>query len=115
MAAKADLSDILDLIPDKEARAFWKRAYEDEITAQDIANELSDMYILIDNVPKVYMAVTGGKLSKPNYYAHEVIGEFEDYLSKMVDERVKDELEVLSDQSCCPHPSPDKSDQLIAP
>lgn len=40
--------------------------------------ELADYWRMLDHVPVVYMAVTDGRVSKPNTHANEVIGEFED-------------------------------------
>lgn len=44
----------------------------------------------MEQVPKVYMAVTGGKLSKTNYYASTVIEQFEDYTARLCDEAVEE-------------------------
>jgi hypothetical protein len=96
------LSDVLDLIPNAEAKEFWKRVYENGITAQEIANELSDMNIMIENVPKIVYAVTGGLLSKATYEAQTVISRFNDYVDDVVKEAIEDykeenEIEPLSD------------------
>ena len=96
------LNNILDLIPDEDAKKFWKDCYSDGITAQDIANELSDMNIMLDNVPKIVYAVTGGILSKANYDAQTVISKFNDYVDDAVKEAIEDykeenQLKPLSD------------------
>ena len=96
------LNDVLDLIKDDEAKEFWKGVYPNGITAQDLANELSDMNIMMDNVPKIVYAVTGGLLSKATYPAETVIAKFNDYVDDVVKENIEDykeenQLEPLSD------------------
>ena len=97
-----DLKFVLDLIKDSEAKEFWKQTYSGELTAQDLANELSDMHIMISNVPKIVNAVTGGLLSYATYPAETVIAKFNDYVDDVVKESIEDykeenELEPLSD------------------
>lgn len=85
-AQQQSAGEILNLISVKEAKEFWKSVYEDGVTLQDMANELYDMHIMLENVPKVYCEVTGGKLSKHNYLASSVIGEFNNYVESVADE-----------------------------
>lgn len=64
----------------KESDEFWKElVYTDgKLDEEKVLNELADFSFVIGEVPKVYCAITGGRLSKPNYYADQVIAEFED-------------------------------------
>jgi hypothetical protein len=80
--------------PEREGTAeFWASVFPDGATNEDIKKELSDFYFMMGEVPKVYMAVTGGKLSKLNYHASTIIAEFEQYMSDRIDEAVKEALE----------------------
>ncbi|AGS80994.1 hypothetical protein [Caulobacter phage Cr30] len=72
---------------------WWEGVYDDKpLTKEQIANELKDYHFVLRQVPVVYNEVTGGKMSKPNYYAEDVIREFNDY----VDQRVREELEYYN-------------------
>lgn len=48
--------------------------------------ELHDFHFMLQEVPKVYMHITNGKLSKPNYYAHVLISEFEEHVENLISE-----------------------------
>lgn len=93
-----NLKFVLDLIKDDEAKKFWKQTYSGELTAQDLANELSDMHIMISNVPKIVNTVTGGLLSYATYPAETVIAKFNDYVDDVVQEAVKEALEEALEQ-----------------
>lgn len=58
--------------PDTPAR---QRAWNHE----QIMRELLDYHRMLDNVPKVYCEVTGGRMSKPHYRAEDVIREHGDW------------------------------------
>ena len=105
-----DLKFVLDLIKDSEAKEFWKQTYSGELTAQDLANELSDMHIMISNVPKIVNAVTGGLLSYATYPAQTVIAKFNDY----VDEVVKESIEDYKEENQLQPLSDDEIEQIIA-
>ena len=62
----------------KENIEFWKDLVytKGKLDEKKVMNELSDYSFMLEEVPKVYMAVAG--LSKPNYYADTIITEFED-------------------------------------
>jgi polyhydroxyalkanoate synthesis regulator phasin len=92
-------SALLELVPNDEAKKFWQDTYSDGVSAQDIANELSDMHIMLEAVPIVYQEVTGGMLSKHTYKAKDVISEYRNHVDKLVNELVKDELEASESQS----------------
>jgi hypothetical protein len=65
---------------------FWKEIIIDEdgnINMDQLKLELLDFYNMINEVPKVYSAVTGGILSKPTWDAEYVLDYFnEKYGSK---------------------------------
>jgi len=47
-----------------------------KLDEEKVLDELSDYYNLLDEVPEVYLEVSGGMISKPNTRAFEVINEF---------------------------------------
>lgn len=76
----------------KKAWKFWRPLVTDKkgrLKKKQIKKELADFYLLLEEVPKVYMAVTGGKLSYPDYDAQTVISVFEDHVSELVDEEIE--------------------------
>lgn len=76
----------------------WKSLiYTDgKLDEEKVKNELMDYGFLLEQVPKVYDAVTGGKLSKTNYHAQTIIAgykeQFDDYVHK---DDIRDALESL--------------------
>lgn len=53
---------------------------------------LSSYSHVLTELPKVYCAVTGDRMSKPNYYARDVIAQFEAYQQREIESSI---LEVL--------------------
>lgn len=88
-----ELKPILDMMPKAESREAWSFSYPAGMSAQDAANELSDYAFLLDQIPKVYCHITGGRLSKTNYHAHAVIGVHDEVRQEEIDEAVKEALE----------------------
>lgn len=85
----------LDKDPAVEAaKEFWKDIlYKDGVLDEEqLWKEMTDFHHLIREVPKVYCAITGDKLSKLNYDAPVVIEAFEDYLTKCVDEALEERI-----------------------
>lgn len=90
---------------------FWKDIVEKDgvLNKDQVMRELSDFSKLLDAVPRVYMAVTGGRISKPLTYVEHVLSEFEErFLDKdctqddvrdilMSDETPEDKLEQIRD------------------
>jgi hypothetical protein len=66
----------------KDSNEFWKDIIykEGKLDEEQVLKELADFYFMIDQVPKVYCAITGSQLSKPLYFADTVITKFEDWL-----------------------------------
>lgn len=81
--------------PDK-LDEFWKGVYANGMTAQDVVDELHDFHIMLENVPSVYMEVTGGLLSKHLYDSDTVIGVYEDHLNTLIEEALEERLEELA-------------------
>lgn len=96
-----------------EAEAIWKKSWSWSLTRQGvpdmglIKNELADYYALLQEVPKVYMHVTGQRVSKPNTLASVVISLADERLNEALTEH---EAEVR--EECCkpaePAPVPDE-------
>lgn len=80
---------------EKDYEEFWKDVVESNgvLDIDKVKRELFDYHFVMKNVSEVYMAVTGGKLSKPNYYAETIITEFEDYVVQCVEEEIKERIE----------------------
>ena len=83
---------------EKNFKEFWVPIIFDEengrLNLDQLKKELYDFSMLLDNVPKVYMAVTGGRISKPNTDAGAVIAEFEDYMTQTVQNEIDEFLET---------------------
>jgi hypothetical protein len=58
-----------------------------------IQRELHDYSVLMHNASIVYDHVTGGRLSKPNHKSENIIAEADDYLRRLVEECVEEEIE----------------------
>lgn len=71
---------------------FWDGVYENW-THQDVANELLDYKFLMQQVPAVYSEVTGGIMSKTNYYAQDVIELFKTFRDRDVWEALDEQRE----------------------
>lgn len=60
---------------------FWKDIVCNEdgtINIEQLKKELCDFSVMMNEVPKVYCEVTGNVMSKPLYYADDVIAVFRD-------------------------------------
>lgn len=104
----ADSADSLGASPAVAADKlsdFWRSAFPDGMTAEQVCAELADYHFLLEQVPKVYDAVTGGLLTKTNYEASTIIAAFEDHLNERVEEAVQEAIEE-SEGSTPPEPVP---------
>jgi hypothetical protein len=75
---------------------FWKEIVLKEdgtLNLDQVMRELSDYSMLLDYVPKVYMHVTGGKLSYPTYPSDTVISVADQHLNEVCEQAIKDEIE----------------------
>ena len=83
-----------------ESYKFWKEIiYKDgKLDIKQILKELDDYFFILEEVPKVYLTVTNGILSKPNYYASTIISFLEDnYYDKSTTR--EDVKEMIRDSS----------------
>lgn len=68
---------------DNEVEKVWQEFWAEIVCNEDgsinmeqVKEELCAFHFMINEVPKVYCEVTGGLLSKPNYYAESVLSVF---------------------------------------
>ena len=83
----------------KEIIQFWKPLIytNGKIDEKKVMNELADFYFIMKEVPKVYLEITGGLLSKLKYPAETVLSEFhEKFLDKEI---TKDDVEMMVEES----------------
>jgi hypothetical protein len=81
----------------EEDFAWWgKVCYPDGMTAEQVQNELADFHFMLEQVPKVYMHITGGLLSKPNYFADVVIGAADGHVEACIEEAFKEVRETYT-------------------
>lgn len=78
-----------DVDPNVIFREFWEPIVgnpDDTLNVDQVILELADYHTLLGVVPKVYMHVTGGRLSKPNYAPESVMSAFDQYLEDLEDQ-----------------------------
>ena len=97
---QADLEQTQEKLASQEAGKFWGDILDgiEQPKAQQIQNELTDYYFLMEQVSLVYSHVTGGLLSKPNYEASVVIGCADDATTKLFNEQLDEHVEPLHAQ-----------------
>ena len=70
---------------DKKFKEFWKPllTIDGKYDEQKIKNEMHDLDFATDQISELYMELTGGRLSKPMYYAQTILQEHnENFLNK---------------------------------
>ena len=72
-----------------------------------LANELRDLNFVTSQVTEVYCEITGNRMSKPNYYASDVLSVYEDVMTERIEQereeaRAEGRQEVLSQYSVIP-------------
>lgn len=74
---------------------FWKLIVEKdgEVDMEQVKKELHDFHIVMNEVSKVYSHLTGGQLSKPHYYADDVISEVYNYFNMLRQDEIEDDAE----------------------
>lgn len=89
----------------KEWEDFWKDIIIKEngkINTDQIKKELYDYSILLKEVPKVYMDITGGRISKPHCESNAVINETNEYYRKLYMTMIEEDLlDFIEDESVC--------------
>lgn len=74
---------------------FWSTmVYPEGFTAEQVRGELADFHFMMEQVSEIYMALTGGKLSKQMYYAGTILSLMEDRIADLIVEGVKEHLEL---------------------
>lgn len=80
----------------KETALFWNNAWEEvglfETLPEKVQAELYDFEKLISSWSKIAFAITGGKLSYPNYEPDVLVTEYEDFVTEQINEGVQEEL-----------------------
>lgn len=80
---------------------YWKPFLQTKgkWSERKIRNEMSDLVFVYEQVAKVYVAVTGGMLSKPMYYAESIITAHEDAIQAAVEDFKDTMLDDIKDMS----------------
>lgn len=84
---------------DAKVREFWLPiiAPNGVIEEARVLAELSTYSHIMNEVPVVYSAITGNRLSKPDYFAHAVLGVYEDQANEDVNDAVLEALCIAGD------------------
>ncbi len=99
-----DVDQLMALTPEDRAETveWWTPIVynaDGNLDEEKVLAELHDFRFMIQEVPKVYSAVTGERCSKPNYYASGVLSAHEDYMAELIEEMrheaVKDALDMI--------------------
>jgi hypothetical protein len=94
----------------------WKKNctnLDGSINLDQIKRELSDYAFMLDQVPSVYSEVTGGTLSKTNYYSGGVIAAYENHVNELIKNHVQDIKEQVEGMKCGDHNYDDAIDDVI--
>ena len=98
--------DVTDADVLKIYEEFWKvniegdhgEGFKNDRTILQLKRELYDYWVLLENVPKIFMEITGGKISKPHTCPADVISECEAYNGQLIEENVADRTKFLETQ-----------------
>lgn len=74
-----------------ESNAYWDEIFTEDypFNKENAYKELSDYYFVLEQLPTIYMDITGGRLSKTTYFASSVIEAHNDEIS-IYENRVDD-------------------------
>lgn len=78
----------LRMASDKESDEFWDEIFSEKdypFNKENAYKELKDYYFVLEQIPKIYMEITGGTLSKTTYFASSVIQAYNDALERYYD------------------------------
>ena len=93
---EATQTQLAELQDQYDAAEFWKKwVYPKGATAKQVQNELADYYMILEQVTQVYSELTGGRISKPNTMAFEVIGQANELVEAAIKEYCAEETEEL--------------------
>jgi hypothetical protein len=73
--------------------SYWKELVENPdgtLNLDAVKRELFDFHFVMSEVPKVYDHITGGGLSKANYYASGVISLAEEVVAQRINWAIED-------------------------
>ena len=91
-----------EIIKYMEAGDFWSNiVYPEGATPEQIQAELTDYLTILHEVCIVYDHVTGGRISKPNTLADEVIGQFNDLWDLKGNDTYTGEDGIVFCSYCC--------------
>jgi hypothetical protein len=81
-----------------EYRQFWQDLVETDgvLDLDKVALELSDYSFVMDQVAVVYCEITDSRMSKPNYFARDVIAEADARIEEIVEQALIDDREANS-------------------
>lgn len=89
----------LRMASDKESDAFWDEIFSEKdypFNKENAYKELQDYYFVLEQLPKIYMEITGGTLSKTTYFASSVVEAYNDALDRYYQEI--DDLEYKNNE-----------------
>ena len=93
---EATQARLADLQSKYDAAEFWETwVYPKGATAKQVQNELTDYHMMLEQVTQVYSELTGGRISKPNTMAFEVIGQANELVEAAIKEYCEEETEEL--------------------
>lgn len=77
----------LRMASDKESDEFWDSIFNEEypFNKENAYKELTDYYFVLNQLPSIYMEITGGTLSKTTYFASSVIEAYNDSVESKLD------------------------------
>lgn len=82
---------------ERDYESIWKPLLQTNGKWDDkkIRNEMLDLIFVLNQVSEVYCSLTGGKLSKPMYYAKTIIDAYEDQLQEDLQNYKEDIIDVI--------------------
>jgi len=85
---------------EKSWNKFWKEIITNEdgtVNLDQVKCELHDFEILINNIPEIYMHVTGGKVSKHLTDADVIKGLFDEHVNELFQDYKEDMISIVKD------------------
>lgn len=79
----------LRMASDKESDQYWDDIFSEEdypFNKENAYKELQDYYFVLQQLPEIYLEITGGILSKTTYFASSVIEAYHDVIDRRDDE-----------------------------
>lgn len=83
----------------EQSDAYWDNyvfSEEYPFNKENAYKELSDYYFILEQLPKIYMELSGGMCSYPNYPASSIIQAHNDYVERLTSEHT-DRINKLED------------------